>query len=232
MLLGCGCGECLYNAICSLNPCNLDSDSDSDLDQELGNTLLKGRDGGFYRTNQHEIKNEIISPVAQLQAESDYFVKYNTHRVMGTTNSRNIVRLRSDSSGISLEESRSILTPRENKDEGFTTEPQSNADIRRSLKKYEFIINNEMDIDKKISLIKEYEGFKHIHDQSNEDDKTIAELYLQQARKSDSPLDDRIDNYQIALIYTNNLDSKSLIKREYFLMWDKRMILKKAIDEQ
>jgi len=71
------------------------------------------------------------------------------------------------------------------------------------------------DMDKKRTFIERYEMHKSNFDRDNKDDREKAEFYLENARKISVAYSDRIEYYQTAIRFTNNLVEKERIRMEY-----------------
>lgn len=88
-------------------------------------------------------------------------------------------------------------------------------EIKTKLNQFDTCIRVTKDLEKKRSYIQRYEIHKYEHDEDNADDKEKADFYLSNARDEQRKNVDRLEYYQIAIKFTNNVSAKQSIKDEY-----------------
>lgn len=136
---------------------------------------------------------------------------YNHFDTLDTVRTESKLSLSDAYSPDKLDEERKLLSS-----EGGETE-YNRKSIKRSLTRYQYTIVATKDFKVKKTLIEEYELYKSKFDADNEEDAMRAKLYHDNAINngySNSP-GKRIEYFQKAIAYTNNLTLKSEIKHEY-----------------
>lgn len=84
-----------------------------------------------------------------------------------------------------------------------------------NLNRYASALRHITDLDKKRAYIQRYESHKNEYDRDNRDDKEQAELFLKNAEDASLSPRERIQYYQTAIKYTNDLDAKDQIRSNY-----------------
>lgn len=92
-------------------------------------------------------------------------------------------------------------------------------DVVQGLNAYTRSISLTEDLETKARYIQRYEEHKNDLDQDNKDERDKAEFYLQNARNMRTPSQDRIQYYQTAIKFTNNMIKKEEIRAEYRLYY-------------
>lgn len=87
--------------------------------------------------------------------------------------------------------------------------------VNTCFQQYNTCICSTKDLEKKSDYIKRYELHKFEFDDDNEEDKEKAELYLSNARNTAVKARVRLEHYQIAIKFTNNVAAKQKLKEEY-----------------
>jgi hypothetical protein len=119
----------------------------------------------------------------------------------GAINPDNIETLLSEAESILSSVSLTESTPREI--------------VTRAFNSYSLSIRLTADLDKKAHYIHCYEERKNEFDQDNIEEMDKAQFYLENARNLRTPTKDRIEYYQTAIKFTNNLTLKEEIRTEY-----------------
>lgn len=137
-----------------------------------------------------------------------YYRRFNT---VEHIQSKKSPRSAPTSDGTRLDDERSILISCDE----TTTE---RATIRRCLTRYQHTIASMQDLDKKRTLVDEYAVFKSKYDADDKEEAEYAELHIEYARNQMANKlgdADRIEHYQKAITFTNDLDAKNALKQEY-----------------
>ena len=108
-----------------------------------------------------------------------------------------------------LSEAESILTS------VSLTETTPREVMTRAFNGYSLSIRLTDDLEKKAHYIHRYEERKSEFDVDNTEEREKAQFYLENARNSRTPATDRIQYYQTAIKFTNNLTLKEEIRTEY-----------------
>lgn len=93
--------------------------------------------------------------------------------------------------------------------------PSISLQIHRVLARYPSAVALESDLDTKRRMIKDYEQYKACFDAENVEDQEKAWIALQLARESRTSPMERITQYHLAIIHTNNLTEKAALRTEY-----------------
>lgn len=189
-------------------PCNpFDSDSEEEELDEYNIRLVKSE------TVIQEGLNRCPSPTSMSQftldesydPEVDFVRHYNRKEVQSVKSLNkpvlpleSIDNIRRDA--LELFADKKSLTPRE---------------LSRGLDKYEVILLHEQNFERKAQFIKEYQEYKEELDGSNMDDFEQATSFLKAARSRQYTLQQRLEFYQKALIYTNKKENREPIQEEY-----------------
>lgn len=88
-------------------------------------------------------------------------------------------------------------------------------EVDHKLKRYESDIRLVEDIEMRKTYIGRYEMHKSHFHRENQDDRVKAEFYLENAQNIRTAAHDRIEYYQTAIKFTNNLIDKERINVEY-----------------
>lgn len=109
-----------------------------------------------------------------------------------------------------IEDDRKIL-------QNATPHDKDDKTIRRCLTRYQSYVGSIKDVEKKKQLVDEYELFKSQYDVNNEEEAEKAEHYRENARNNGytHSNEKRVIFYQRAIAFTNDLEKKNELKREY-----------------
>ncbi len=88
-------------------------------------------------------------------------------------------------------------------------------DITQNLERLSTAIRMTSDPVKKARYIKSYEVFKFDHDEDNTNDKEKARYALEDARNRLNKPFTRLNNYKVAIKFTNNIKEKENLRAEY-----------------
>lgn len=149
-----------------------------------------------------EIDDTILS-----NPDDAYYLRFNTVEHLQTTSSPR----GSETTLASLDDERRILTSPDEK-------VPERATIRRCLTSYKYKIASTRDLETKRQLVDEYALFKSKYEPDDKEDADYAATHLEYARNlTANKLSDaaRIEHYQKAIAFTNDLDAKNTLKQEY-----------------
>lgn len=169
--------------------------------------------GGGGGSNQIQEAEDAIDEEAELNSSFDpdeaYCINFEhlgTHTLSTNKLAHGIIA--SHHIEIIIEEHETILT-------NSGIDELTPREVSRSLSKYENSIRLIDDLEKKKGYIDRYEMHKSNHDRENPDDRMKAEFYLENARNPRTDSHDRIEYFQTAIKFTNNLVTKERIRSEY-----------------
>ena len=158
-----------------------------------------------------ELEDDDIKLGSEYDPDEEYVKNYER---LGWHNATSTPQGKGGFSPCKLEEIATTVdeTLRSNVCDGDTT-PRSL--INTSLLKYNTCISLTKDLERKKDYIKRYETHKFDFDEDNEEDREKAVHYLSNARKNTVKPSVRLEHYQIAIKFTNNVLEKQKLKEEY-----------------
>ena len=169
-------------------------------------------------------KMPVSRPIARLRRDFDpemEFCRNYSHKHIASNQRPSTVATSTMSSDtlLSMEASRTLRGHYHSdyKDTSLEDRGKSTRDareVREAIEKMMLAINAETDLVVKRKLIQDYEWYKSYHDEFNEEDRERALFHLHAAHNA-TELDERLSGYQQAIMYTNNLNDKNRLRREY-----------------
>jgi hypothetical protein len=142
----------------------------------------------------------------QFDPEQEYYINFSRPTPLDPSSIDDVSGVMSDEASAQMAESaesllmRNHLTPRE---------------ITMGLDKYNRAIRFTNNFENKKGWIERLENHKHVHDRDNTEDREKANTYLSNARLTHYASRKRIEFYQYAIKYTNDIAEKRIIMLEY-----------------
>jgi hypothetical protein len=210
----CGCCPSLYTALA------VESSSEAEEPSRPLPSLQLPADADHSRSP--ETPSPLVSLGAfVLSADYDAEREYVRHYAVGGYDTECLVQHQQSQSGRFVMRDNSfnksvVLQNRAILDAAVTGESAvSPRELTRCLEHLALKIRLEQDLEKRVTLIGEYEQYKDALDRNNSEDAERAHYFLGDARNQRLELEARLGYYRKAVQFTNELKQKEVLRNEY-----------------